>query len=200
MGNNSVLTFFVLPGLHSFDGIIGDDTLKSLRALVDRDNNCLIISPGIKIPLLARRSLNVYPLLDAEHPEDAKRIPPPGDAVETAVRAEIRTSTDNPMYSKTYPYPANMRDEVDRQVKELLDGGIIRPSNSPYNSPVWIVPKKPKPNGEKQYRLVIDFKRLNSITISDTYQIPDITSTLASLGERNILPHSTSRRGFIKSI
>lgn len=71
---------------------------------------------------------------------------------------------------------------MDRQIGELLSEGIIRPSRSPYNSPVWIVPKKAKPDGEKQWRLVIDFKRLNAVTISDTYPIPDINSTLASLG------------------
>ncbi|KAH8326864.1 hypothetical protein KR067_006499 [Drosophila pandora] len=42
--------------------------------------------------------------------------------------------------------------------------------------------EKPKQNGEKQYRMVIDFKRLNAVTISDTYLIPDINSTLPSLG------------------
>jgi len=75
-----------------------------------------------------------------------------------------------------------MRGEVDRQIYELLRDGIIKPSKSPYNSPVWVVTKKPKPNGEKQYRMVIDFKRLNAVTIADTYPIPDINSILASLG------------------
>jgi len=70
-----------------------------------------------------------------------------------------------------------MRGEVENQVDELLREGIIRPSKSPYNSPTWVVPKKPKPNGEKQCRMVIDFKRLNAVTVSDTYPIPDITST-----------------------
>jgi len=76
-----------------------------------------------------------------------------------------------------------MRGEVDRQIEELLRDGIIKPSKSPYNSPVWVVPKKPKPNGEKQFRMVIDFKRLNAVTIADTYSTPDINSILASLGK-----------------
>jgi len=71
IGNDTALTFFVLPGLKSFYGIIGDDTLKTLKALVDRKNDILTISPGIKIPLLAKKSLNVHLLLDAKHPESA---------------------------------------------------------------------------------------------------------------------------------
>lgn len=81
------------------------------------------------------------------------------------------------------PYPASMRIEVDRQIQQLLDDSTIWHSRSRYNSPVWIVPKKPKPNMEKEYRLVIDFKRLNYVTIADKYPIPDINATLASLSK-----------------
>lgn len=35
------MTFYVLPGLSTFDGIIGDDSLKELGAVVDRKNNIL---------------------------------------------------------------------------------------------------------------------------------------------------------------
>lgn len=42
--------------------------------------------------------------------------------------------------------------------------------------------KKSKPSGEKQFRLVIDYKRLNAVTIPDTYPFPDINSMQPSLG------------------
>jgi len=155
-------------------------------------------------------SIGVHSLIDSKHPVEAKKcleslisefstiFDPlsPGEAVDTSVRAEIRTSTQEPIYSKSYPYPANMRGEVENQVDELLREGIIRPSKRPYNSPIWVVPKKSKPNGEKQYRMVIDFKRLNAVTISDTYPIPDITSTLSSLGEAKLLTTLDITSGF----
>jgi len=210
IGNDSLITFYVLPGLNTFHGIIGDDTLKTLKALIDREHDCLTIAPGVKIPLLARSSHNVHSLLDNQHPETVKRtldlliseystiFEPlsPGEAVETSVRAEIRTNTQEPIYSKSYPYPANMRKEVEVQIEELLREGIIRPSKSPYNSPIWVVPKKPKPNGEKQYRMVIDYKRLNAVTIPDKYPIPDITSTLSSLGEAKFFTTLDLTSGF----
>ncbi|KAH8357013.1 hypothetical protein KR084_010629, partial [Drosophila pseudotakahashii] len=96
-------------------------------ALIDRKNDLLTISPGIKIPLLSKKSLNIHLLLDTTHPESAKEtltaligeyskiFEPlsPGEAVDTSVRAEIRTSTSDPIYTKSYPYPTNMRGEVD---------------------------------------------------------------------------------------
>lgn len=71
---------------------------------------------------------------------------------------------------------------METQILKLLQDGIIRPSKSPYNSPLWIVPKKSDATGEKKYRTVIDYKRLNAVTTSDTYPIPDINNTIASLG------------------
>ena len=54
----------------------------------------------------------------------------------TNVAAEIKTITDSPVYSNYTNYPTSMKDEVEKQVKQLLDDGIIRPSRSPYCSPV----------------------------------------------------------------
>lgn len=53
------MDFYVLPGLNTFDGIIGDDTLKKLEAIIDRKDNILTISPGIKIPLKEKTSTQV---------------------------------------------------------------------------------------------------------------------------------------------
>lgn len=60
----------------------------------------------------------------------------------TKVKGEIRTTSDSPVYTKCYPYPMSLKEEVEKEVQKLLEDGIIRPSRSPYNSPVWIVPKK----------------------------------------------------------
>lgn len=192
------MEFFILPGLKTFDGIIGDDTLKELEAVIDRKNNTLMIKPNIKIPLKEKpaKQVNNIEIRDNHLTNKIKeqiRImidkykPIFGDVnnndiIDTSIRAEIKTSTDEPIYTKSYPYPIHMRKEVDIQIKKLLEDGIIRPSKSPYNSPMWVVPKKPDASGIKKYRMVIDFRKLNDITISDTYPIPDISNTIASLG------------------
>lgn len=100
----------------------------------------------------------------------------------TKVECHIRTEDDVPIYQKSYPYPAAYREEVEAQVKKLLDDGIIRPSKSPWNSPVWIVPKKTDASGKKKFRLVIDYRNLNRKTIPDRYPMPEITNILDQLG------------------
>jgi len=81
----------------------------------------------------------------------------------------------------------SLKDEVERQIAELLRDGIIRPSRSSYNSPVWVVPKKQDASGEKKYRLVVDYRKLNEVTIADKYPIPEINGVLANLGRNKFL-------------
>lgn len=60
----------------------------------------------------------------------------------TNIVATIRTESEDPLYSKLYPYPMGVVDFVNMEVQNLLKDGIIRPSRSPYNNPVWVVDKK----------------------------------------------------------
>lgn len=58
------------------------------------------------------------------------------------IKHEINTESNIPIFSKTYRYPHIHKDEVKRQISEMLDQNIIQPSVSPWSSPVWVVPKK----------------------------------------------------------
>jgi hypothetical protein len=61
--------------------------------------------------------------------------------------------------------------------------GIIVESNSLSNSPILVVPKRVGPDGEKKWRLVVDFRRLNEKTIGEAQPLPDITEILDQLGQ-----------------
>lgn len=114
----------------------------------------------------------------------------------TKVVGEIRTNSETPVYTRFYPYPTALKTEVENQIRGMLNDGIIRPSRSPYNSPVWIVPKKPDSAGNKQYRVVTDYRKLNAVTIADTYPIPDITEVLAQLGNNKFFSVLDLKSGF----
>uniref|UniRef100_A0ABD2WHT6 RNA-directed DNA polymerase n=1 Tax=Trichogramma kaykai TaxID=54128 RepID=A0ABD2WHT6_9HYME len=63
-----------------------------------------------------------------------------------AATHKIITTDDIPINVKQYRHPPYLRDEVQKQIAELIDNDIVEESDSPYNSPLWIVPKKAGPN------------------------------------------------------
>ncbi|GBG59779.1 hypothetical protein CBR_g54882 [Chara braunii] len=68
--------------------------------------------------------------------------------------------------------PAKL-DELRRQLKELTEKGWIRPSTSPYRSPVLFVPKK-----GGTLRMCIDYRGLNAITVKNAEPLPRIDDLL----------------------
>ena len=71
-----------------------------------------------------------------------------------------------------------MREETERQTKEMLANGIIRESDTPWHSPIVLVKKR---NGE--YRFAIDYRELNKITEPISFPIPTITEVFDTLAD-----------------
>jgi len=76
-------------------------------------------------------------------------------------------------YSPLYPLTELEREELKKQLKELLDKGFIRKSTSPAGAPVLFVRKK-----DGTLRLVIDYRKLNEMTIRNLYLLPLISELL----------------------
>lgn len=98
------------------------------------------------------------------------------------VMHEIPITSSTPINTKSYRYPQIHKEEVDRQISKMLKQNIIEPSSSPWNSPVWVVPKKSDASGKKKWRIVIDYRKLNEITVGDSYPLPNISDILDQLG------------------
>ena len=113
-----------------------------------------------------------------------------------AVKHKIETKDNSPVYTKSYRYPFCHKQEIQKQIGKMLDNDIIRPSNSPWSSPIWVVPKKLDASGEKKWRLVIDYRKLNAKTIDDRYPIPNITDILDKLGKCNYFTTLDLAAGF----
>jgi hypothetical protein len=88
-----------------------------------------------------------------------------------------------PINTRPYRLLEAQKAEIERQVDKLLDEGIIEESNSPWNSPLLVVPKKMDASGERRWRIVVDFRKLNEKTIGNAYPLPDITEILDQLGQ-----------------
>jgi len=70
-----------------------------------------------------------------------------------------------PVSMRHYPVAPQHMPELERQIKALLDAGIIRESVSLYASPVLFAPKK-----DGNLRLCVDYRRLNRQTLRNCYQ------------------------------
>uniref|UniRef100_A0A0A9YJ44 RNA-directed DNA polymerase n=1 Tax=Lygus hesperus TaxID=30085 RepID=A0A0A9YJ44_LYGHE len=98
------------------------------------------------------------------------------------VKHTIRTTDEIPVYARNYRFPEIYREEVDRQIEEMLEQGIVKHSDSPWNAPIWIVPKKADASGKPKFRIVVDYRKLNEKTIEDKYPLPQISELLDKLG------------------
>ncbi|XP_063911941.1 uncharacterized protein LOC135128792 [Zophobas morio] len=90
--------------------------------------------------------------------------------------------TQQPIKIRPYRLPEAQKNEINKQVQSMLDQGVIEPSTSPWNSPLLLVAKKPDSSREKKFRIVVDFRKLNEVTLGDAYPLPNITDILDQLG------------------
>ncbi len=86
----------------------------------------------------------------------------------------IELTDDIPVYTPQYPLPHAAREGVKECMKEFLAAGIIKPSKSPYNSPIWAVEKADR----KSWRPVVDYRNLNKKVKKDPYPLPRIDEML----------------------
>jgi len=91
----------------------------------------------------------------------------------TLSKHEIRLLSRNPVYSHPYRKSGKERDNIKEEVDKLLKAKIIRPSRSPYASPVILIPKKDGTN-----RMCVDYRKLNLQTIPEQWPLPRITDIL----------------------
>ncbi|KAJ0916995.1 putative nucleotidyltransferase, Ribonuclease H [Helianthus annuus] len=98
-------------------------------------------------------------------PDDLPGLPPSRDI---DFRIDLIPGA-NPVAKAPYRLaPSEMR-ELSNQLQELLEKGFIRPSTSPWGAPVLFVKKK-----DGSFRMCIDYRELNKLTIKNRYPLPRI--------------------------
>lgn len=101
-----------------------------------------------------------------------------------------------PINVRPYRLAEVHKSELNRQLTEMLEDGIIQHSKSPWNAPLLIVPKKSDKNGNRRWRVVVDFRRLNDVTSGDAFPLPNICDILDQLGNSKYFTTLDLANGF----
>ncbi|GFW11489.1 retrovirus-related Pol polyprotein from transposon 412 [Trichonephila clavipes] len=97
----------------------------------------------------------------------------PGGEPTPFIEHRINTRNHLPVAVPPYRMNPSKKEILKQEIDRLLSEGIIEECESPYASPVVLIPK---PNGT--FRLCIDYRKLNEITVADTYPLPRMDDLL----------------------
>ena len=92
------------------------------------------------------------------------------------LKHSIPTTTERPVYLPHRQIPIQLQSDVRKCLDAWLKARIIRPSKSPYASQVVIVRKK-----TREILLCVDFRKLNAISIRDSFPLPRIEEALQAV-------------------
>lgn len=91
------------------------------------------------------------------------------------IKAKINTEGP-PIKQRYYPLSPAKQQLMEAELDEMLRLGVVRPSSSPWASPVVMVTKK-----DGKPRFCLDSRKLNEVTVRDAYPLPNIQSILQNL-------------------
>ncbi len=109
----------------------------------------------------------------------------------TVLKHDIKVSNSAPI--KQHAYRVNMMKQsvMRAEVDYLVENGLAVPSCSPWSSPCLLVPK---PDGT--YRFCTDYRKVNSVTVSDSYPLPRMEDCIDNLGSYQFVSKLDLLKGY----
>ncbi len=150
----------------------------------------------IKLPALAGDAWSRLPATERQAAErllqEHKNLfKAPGMPPARSVDHTIDTGTARPIRQADRPRSPLQHKVIDDFVEENLKTGFIRPSSSPWASPIHLVRKS-----DGTYRPCIDYRRLNSVTVKDAYPLPRIDDAFQYLQGKTIFSSLDLKSGY----
>ena len=104
---------------------------------------------------------------------------------------KIPTGDAAPIAQRPYRLSFHEQQVEREEVEKLLKLGLIEPNYGPWCSPTILIPKK-----DGGYRLVVDYRKLNSVTVKDETLLPRIDETLDKIGKSRVFSKLDLLSGF----
>ena len=94
------------------------------------------------------------------------------------IEHKIELTDNNPVRSQPYPLPYALREDLKREIQDMLSLGIIRESNSPFASLIVIVKKK-----DGSDPICVDYRKLNKLTVANSERMITAEDLFQRLGK-----------------
>ncbi|GKB53790.1 hypothetical protein Tco_0904543 [Tanacetum coccineum] len=148
--------------LGSFDAMISMDWLAKYQAVIVCAEKIVRIPWRNKTLIIHDDGIQDFPEV---FPEDLPGLPP---TRQVEFQIDLVPGA-TPVAWAPYRLASSEMKELSEQLKELSDKGFIRPSSSPWGAPVLLVKKK-----DGSFRMCIDYRELNKLTVKNRYPLPRI--------------------------
>ncbi|UYV72119.1 hypothetical protein LAZ67_9001873 [Cordylochernes scorpioides] len=109
----------------------------------------------------------------------------------STVKHKINTGDHSSIKQRPYRVAPSERRLIQDEVNKMIENHIVKPSESPWSSPVILVRKK-----DGTWRFCVDYRRLNKITKKDVYPLPRIDDALDSLAGSSYFSTMDLRSGY----
>nr|GEZ32234.1 reverse transcriptase domain-containing protein [Tanacetum cinerariifolium] len=182
--------------LGSFDAIIGKDWLTKYHGVIicDEKIGCDVFLANVTTKEAKDKSegkrLEDVPIVrdfPEVFPEDLPGIPP---ARPVAFQVDLVPGVV-PVARALYRLPPSEMKELAEQLQELSDKGFIRPISSSWGAPVLFVKKK-----DGSFRMCIDYRELNKLTVKNRCPLPRIDDLFDQLQGSSVYSKIDLRSGY----
>ena len=164
-----------------------DDELQDIGTPVKLDNSQVLKDINVKVSHLSKTEQQDMKEILSEYNHLFPDIP----TRTNQLHHDVDIGNAQPIKQHSYRLNPEKAKYLQKEIQYLLENDLIEPSKSNWSSPCILVPK---PDGS--YRLCTDYRKVNTVTKTDTYPIPRIDDCIDKIGNARYVSKFDLLKGF----